>query len=67
MCYNVVQQQLESYSLGEQLGNKSKINDIHLPVEGNWCGDNSVWSNYAAFHRAVLHGKRNSSGYLRSV
>jgi len=64
---NVVLRQLESYSLSEQLGNKSRINDLHLPVEGNWCGDNSVWNNYAVFHRDVLRGRRKSSGYLRSV
>ncbi|XP_065911423.1 uncharacterized protein [Dysidea avara] len=61
----LILRQVENFSLGEQLGNKSRINDIHLPVEGNWCGDNNVWNNYAIFHRDVLRGHRKGNGYLR--
>jgi len=64
---NVVLRQLENYSLGEELGNKTRINRNHLPQEGNWCGDIGVWDRYADFHHDVLSGHRKSNGYLRSV
>jgi len=62
-----VEEQLEYFTLEQKLGNKTKVNRYHLPpaMEGRWCGDVSVWNNYATFHHDVMHGRRIGNGYLR--
>ena len=58
---------MEDFSLEQQLGNKSKVNKYHLPQahDARWCGDLSVWSDYAKFHHDVIDGRRRGKGYLR--
>ena len=64
----LVEEQMENFSLEQQLGNKSEVNRYHLPLvrDATWCGrDLSVWSDYAKFHHDVIHGRRKGNGYLR--
>lgn len=62
-----VEEQLEHFSLEQQLGNKTKVNKYHLPLShsSNWCGNINIWNEYATFHHDVIHGRRSGKGYLR--
>ena len=59
----------DHFSIEQQLGNKTRINRYHLPLAhgATWCGNISVWNEYATFHHDVIHGHRSSNGYLRYV
>ena len=63
----LVEEQVEHFSLEQQLGNKSTVNKYHLPLahDTRWCGNIAVWNEYAKFHHDVLHGRRRGKGYLR--